>query len=87
MVPFITLLNIFITMSLPSVIGEITSGRDFLDQKTIYKMNVTCPFCKQEHTHGLGSKPTKHDRTTRCADCLKGEYMLLVNDSIANNNN
>jgi len=72
-------------MSIPStetVTGEIISGLDFDGRTTIYKIKVDCPFCSKSHTHGLGSKPMKYDKTTRISDCTEKSYTLDVSNSM-----
>jgi len=66
------------TSEQPRVTGLINFGTEWLSGIDTYTIEVTCPFCNKQHYHGLGQEPAKYNGSSRMADCLQGEYTLIV---------
>jgi hypothetical protein len=43
----------------------------------VWKIKVTCPYCKKQHKHGGGLVNAEPYFGTRAADCHLGEYQLV----------
>lgn len=68
-------------MDLPCVVGSIS--RDYPPRSDKFILTVVCPYCSRDHGHGLGEAPMIWDKAQRTAECLGGDYILLVKESMS----